>query len=471
MYTYQDFETDLRSGADVAINSAISHHKSENMYKVALDADRYDRQQNTTISQFMKQLFTADGRHVPDHYSSNNKLCSSFFRRLNTQRNTYSLGNGVVFDEEGIKEELGEDFDTRLKEAGYYALIHGMSFLFWNVDHVHVYKYTEFAPLFDEETGELKAGIRYWQIDSNKPMYAVLYEEDGYTKYRKASSGKNGTGTFRVVTPKSAYRVTYAQAELDNEPEIVGEENYSSLPIIPVYGSRLKQSTLVGMKGSIDAYDLVRSGFANDLNDCSEIYWIVSNSGGMDQIDLAEFRKRLKLQHIANVENADDVNVTPYTQEIPYQSRKEFLEEIRSGIYEDFGGLDVHTISAGSTNDHIEAGYQPMDEQADDYEYEIIQAVQNLTRLVFGEPYTPVFKRNKLANNAEITNMILASANYLDEETILNHLPFLTPDEVEGIMERKAQEDYESFNGSEGDLSGSVEDLGEGGPSPNNEDE
>lgn len=471
MYTYQDFETDLKSGADIAISSAISHHQADAMYKTALDADRYDRQQNTTISRFVKKLFTADGRHVPDYYSSNNKLCSSFFRRLNTQRNTYSLGNGVVFDEEGVKEELGEDFDTRLKEAGYYALIHGMSFLFWNVDHVHVYKYTEFAPLFDEETGELKAGIRYWQIDANKPMYAVLYEEDGYTKYRKASSDKNGTGVFQVVTPKSAYRVTYAQAELDNEPEIVGEENYNSLPIIPVYGSRLKQSTLIGMKGSIDAYDLVRSGFANDLNDCSEIYWIVSNAGGMDQQDLAQFRNRLKLQHIANVENADDVNVTPYSQEIPYQSRKEFLEEIRSGIYEDFGGLDVHTISAGSTNDHIEAGYQPLDEQADDYEYEIIQAVQNLTRLVFGEPYTPVFKRNKLANNTEITNMILASANYLDEETILNHLPFLTPDEVEGIMERKAQEDYESFNGLEGEISGSDEDLSDGGTNTSEEEE
>lgn len=471
MYTYQDFVDDLKSGASIAIENAINKHRQTDMYRIALDADRYDRQQNTTISQFIKKLYTDDGRQVPDYYSSNNKLCSSFFRRLNTQRNTYSLGNGVTFDEEGIKEQLGEDFDTRLKEAGYFALIHGMSFLFWNVDHVHVYEYTEFAPLFDEETGELKAGIRYWQIDSNKPMYAVLYEEDGYTKYRKASSDKNGTGQFEEVTKKSAYRVTYAQAEVDTEPEIVGEENYNSLPIIPVYGSRLKQSTLVGMKGSIDAYDLVRSGFANDLADCSEIYWLVSNAGGMDQADLSEFRQRLKNTHIANVENADDVSITPYTQEIPYASRKEFLDEIRSGIYEDFGGLDVHTISAGSTNDHIEAGYQPMDEQADDYEYEIIQSVQNLTRLVFGKGHTPVFKRNKLANYTEITNMILSSANYLDEETILNHLPFLTPDEVKGIMDRKAQEDYDSFNGSGGDTSGSESDLNEGGTNPSGEEE
>lgn len=448
MYTYQDFESDLKQGMSIAqcIDVAIGKHKATNSYRVALDADNYDAQQNTTIMRFVKKLYSNNGQWSVDEYASNNKICSSLFRRLNTQRNTYSLGNGISFNDSNTKEMLGSDFDTRLKEAGYYALIHGVSYLFWNVDHVHVYKETEFVPLYDEETGALRAGIRFWQIDQNKPMYAVLYEIDGFSKFRKASKDKGGTGEFALVENKRAYRQMYAQAEAEQEPEIVGEENYTALPIIPMYGSRLKQSTLVGMKGSIDAYDLVRSGFANDMTDCSEIYWIVSNAGGMDDADLGKFRQRLKVNHIANVEDSDDVSVTPYTQEIPYQARKEFLDQIRSGIYEDFGGLDIHTISAGSTNDHIEAGYQPLDEQADDFEYEIIQAIQNLLRLIGIEEQTPLFNRNRISNQKEKADMVIECANYLDDETVLRHLPFITPDEIDDILERKKQDDYDAFS-------------------------
>lgn len=447
MYTFNDFEYDVKTlGISDALQVAINKHKASEDYKTALDADNYDRQKNTTISRFIKKVFTINGMSGIDTYSSNNKLCSSFFRRLNTQRNTYSLGNGIQFEDETIKEKLGEDFDTRLKEAGYYALIHGVSFMFWNVDHAHVYKLTEFVPLYDEDTGELKAGIRFWQIDEDKPTYAVLYEVDGYSKYRmaKADEIQKGTGKFEVDENKKAYRQTYVSTSVD-EPEIVGEENYNALPIFALYGSRLKQSTLIGMKANIDAYDLVRSGFANDLSDCSEIYWLINGADAMTDKDMANFRTRLKINHIANAGD-DDATVTPYTQEIPYNARKEFLEEIRSGIYEDFGGLDVHTISAGSTNDHIEAGYQPLDEQADDFEYEIIDVIHHLTRLIVNKEHTPIFNRNRISNQKERTDMIIECANYLDDETILNHLPFLTSDEVKVVLERKQQDDYDAFN-------------------------
>lgn len=465
MYTWNDFEDDRKNGNTAsALDYLLQMHQASDSYRIAKDADTYDRQMNSTISKFVKKVRDFEGFEKEDTASANNRLCSNFFRSLNVERNMYSLGNGVQFDsEEDIKEKLGKKFDTKLKQAGYYALIHGISFLFWNVDHVHVFKLTEFAPLWDEETGVLKAGVRYWQIDVTKPVYAVLYEEDGYTKFRKSDSTNGGTGAFEVIEDKRAYRVKYRMADVDSEPEIIGEENYSSLPIIPLYASNLKQSTLIGMKGNIDAYDLVNSGFANDMQDCSQIYWILNNAGGMDSQDLQEFLERLKNNHIASMVD-DEVNTTPYTQEIPYQSRKEFKEEIRNQIYEDFCGLDVHTISAGATNDHIEAGYQPMDNVADDYEYQIIEAVEQLTELVFGEAYTPLFKRNKISNQKEQTDMIIECANYLDDETILNHLPFLTPDEVDGIIERKEAEDYEQFkDDSDTNLDDSSDDSNEDG--------
>lgn len=451
MYTYQDFTKETNKIQ--AITTAINQHLKSNDYQIAKTADLYDHQQNKTINEYVRIIFSLTGTPVEDFTASNNKIASNFFHRLNTQRCTYLLGNGVSFTEhketvveDGVektvdmtKELLGPRFDTDLKNAGYNALIHKVCFCFWNVDRIHVFPFTEFAPLWDEDTGALRAGIRFWRIDPQKPMIAVFYEEDGYTKYKSKS---NVGIDLEETRPKKAYKITVSRSEADGE-EVIGEDNYGTLPIIPLWGSRLRQSTLIGMQQKIDSFDLIRSGFANDLTDCAQIYWILENCGGMSDTDLAKFRDRLKINHIVTADT-DNSKVTPYTQDIPYAARKEYLDEIRAGIYEDFGALDVHTVAAGATNDHIDAAYQPMDEEADDFEYQITEFIQQLLSLV-GVEDTPIFKRNRISNEKEQTEMILSASDYLDDETILNKLPFVSVDEVSGILERKLVSDQSSF--------------------------
>ena len=456
MYTYQDFINEPNKLN--AINAAISHHLNSDIYKTAKSADEYDHQRNETILNYVKTIFTLTGTPVEDFTASNNKLCSNFFHRLNTQRCTYLLGNGVSFsdhkettvNEEGIevtidttKETLGNRFDSDVKKLGYKSLIHGVSFGYWNVNRLHMFPITEFVPLWDEDTGSLRAGIRFWRLDENKPMIAVLYEEDGYTKYK--SNTKVGMD-FEEIQPKRSYKITVSVSEEDGE-EVIGEENYGILPIVPIWGSDLHQSTLVGMKEKIDSFDLIRSGFANDLTDCAQIYWILENCGGMSDEELARFRDRLKIMHIATVDT-DNSKATPYTQEVPYSARAAYLTEIRNGIYEDFGALDVHAVAAGATNDHIDAAYQPMDEEADDFEYQVTEFIQQILKLI-GIEDTPVFKRNRISNEKEQTDMILSASEYLDDETILQKLPFVTVDEVAGILARKARDSEDRFEEDE----------------------
>jgi hypothetical protein len=471
MLTFQDFE--LASDKKKFIARAISEHLLSDTYIKATTADAYDHQKNTTILNYVKTIFTLSGSPVEDFTASNNKLCSNFFHRLNTQRCTYLLGNGVSFTDhkdkvkngDGVevtvdrtKEKLGIKFDTMLKKIGYKALIHGVCYGFWNLDKLHMFPVTEFVPLLDEYTGALRAGIRFWKLSSNKPMIAVLYEEDGYTKYQTISKQNDGSLSdviydnnkyssndydFEEIEPKRAYITKYVHTDAGGDV-IVGEENYGSLPIVPFYGSDLKQSTIVGMREQIDSFDLIRSGFANDLNDCAQIYWIIENCGGMSDRDLARFRDRLKINHIAVADRSGDAKATPFVQDIPYQARKEYLDEIRAGIYEDFGGLDVHTIAAGATNDHIDAAYQPMDEEADDFEYQACEFIQQVLALM-GIEDTPVFKRNRISNEKEQVEMVMMEANYLDDETILSKLPNITPDEISYILARKDMQDAERF--------------------------
>lgn len=457
MYTFQDFMADAEKKGDAfAVGAAINQYKRTADFKIAEDADLYDHQKNKTIMDYVKIIYRMTGEAVEDFTASNNKIASNFFHRLNTQRVNYLLGNGMTFSkDDNVKNQLGVKIDTAVKNLGYYALIHGVSFGFWNVDGLHIFKVTEFVPLWDEETGALRAGVRFWQIDKQKPMYAVLYEEDGITKYKASATD----GKFEEIQPKRAYRLTVRVSNADGE-EVIGEENYGSLPIIPLWGSSLKQSTLIGMRGAIDSYDLIRSGFANDLTDCAMIYWIVGNAGGMTDSDLAQFRDRIKLQHIATVDT-ENSSVTPYTQDIPYSARETYLNAIRAGIYEDYGGLDVHTIAAGATNDHIDAAYQPVDEEADDFEYQVLEFFDHLFELLgLDTENVPVFHRNRISNQNEQTQMVLSAGEYLDEETVLQKLPFITVDEVQDILDKKIREVEDRFSGEdeevpeEGDVNG-----------------
>lgn len=444
IYTYQDF-LDATDKASFVL-AAIQRYMQSETYQTAIVADLYDAQRNKTINEVVPKLYNVAGEKVPDFTASNNKLACNLFNRLNTQRCMYSLANGVSFvdpyeaasgQEDTTKGMLGPNFDHEVKEGGYYSLIHGVSYLFWDLDRVHVFKATETVPLDDEYDGNMKACIRFWRIDQTKPLNAVLYESDGYTKYR---SGKNGT--LEEYEPKRAYKVTYRYTDASDEVISVEEENYPSFPVIRMYGSRLKQSTLIGMREAIDAYDLIKSGFANDLTDCAQVYWIVENYGGMTDEDLSQFLDRLKLNHIANADTQAGGKITPYTQEIPTNARTQCLAEIKAGIYEDFGALDVHTISAGSTNDHIDAAYQPLEENAADFEYWVGDAVTRLLSLQ-GVDDSPIFHRIRISNQKEQVDMVVQEAAWLDEGTILRKLPNITPDEAAAIMLANEDEDME----------------------------
>ena len=57
----------------------------------------------------------------------------------------------------------------------------------------------------------------------------------------------------------------------------------------------------------------------------------------------------------------------------------------------------------------------------------------------------PQFKRNRISNQYEQVQMVMLEAEYFDEETVLNKLPNVTPDEVEGIMQRKGEQERSRF--------------------------
>ena len=313
------------------IQSAIFQHKSSEMYKNAVIAEDYARKRNTTIVEFQKLLYSLDGTAIPDTFSANYKLCSGFFKRFVTQENQFLLGNGTTWNDPSTADKLGADFDSKLQKAGRSALIQGVSFGFFNNDHIEVFKLTEFVPLLDEDTGALSAGIRFWQISDAKPMRATLYMLDGFTEYiwgeRDATGRANTAG--RILRPKQPYKVVTQSSEAEGT-QIIEWQNYPTFPIVPCWGNEDKQSELVGLREQIDAYDLIKSGFCNTVDEASIIYWLISGAGGMDDFDLKEFIDRIRRVHAAAPQDGQSVQAQAI--EPPYQSRDALLSLIKNAL-------------------------------------------------------------------------------------------------------------------------------------------
>ena len=379
--TFQEFEKHEQDRAKW-LGSAIAQYMRSDEYKLAQEADLYERQQNTKINQYVKKLYDITGVAHEDFTNPNNRIASNFFHLLNTQRASYSLGNGVSFANKQLvqqkdytmkisdptKDALGNKFDDVCFRVGLNALEHGVCYCFDNDGEYHVFPMTEFLAFKDEESGKIRAGVRFWCLEWRKrPVIVDLYEEDGYSRY-VTKEGKYGLGALELREDKKPYKETVLVSEADGE-EIIGGENYTSLPIAVMYGNRNKQSTLIGMKPNIDAYDLIHSGYANDLADCAQVYWLIDNAAGMDEADVNRLRDRMLLQHIVVADNQNS-EIRPFTQEIPYNSREACLNRIKDSIYRDFGALDVTTFTGGQkTATEIRAAYQPMDLEADDFEY------------------------------------------------------------------------------------------------------
>lgn len=445
MKTFQDLQQvgENEQNKMQFVNEVISGHKSSDLYRTAVLADEYDRKQNRTIVNYKKFLYSATGEALPDNISANYKITSGFFSRFTTQQVQFLLGNGVTWQNEDTAQKLGEDFDKQLQIIAKSALGGAVAFGFFNLDHVEAFSLLQFAPLYDEENGALRAGVRFWQIDANKPLRATLYEEDGYTDY----IWENGAG--RILTQKRPYILKLASTPADGT-EIYDGENYPSFPIVPLWANPHKQSELVGIREQIDAYDLIKSGFCNTIDEASFIYWTINNAGGMDDVDLADFVHRLKTIHAANVEDTGATAVAN-SLEAPHEGREALLDRLAKDMYADYMALNIDEIKGGAnTATQIRAAYEPMNNKADQFEYCVTDFIQGILE-VAGIEDKPTYTRSYLINTQEEISTIIQAASYLDDEYVTRKILTLLGDADKAQEVLDAMEEYDYKRATQGE--------------------
>lgn len=451
LHTYQDWQTAKEDARRDLLLDIVTRYKASAEFRTALEANEYFRGNNTAVGgkvllkpvavESTNQNTGVKRKRTRLQEIVGNRVRSNFLFRFVTQQNQYLLGNGVTLDETAYKAALGMGFDKALEQAGERALLHGVCWMFWNLDHVEVLPACVDAlsgcvALLDERTGEPAMAVQFWQLSAKRPLYVRLFELDGVTEYRKDKSGLIETA------PKRPYRLTISRDGAGDT--ITGAENYARLPVVPFYASAEKASELTpAIKSKIDLYDRILSDFGDNLDKANDVYWVLNNFGG-SMADIAEMIEQIeKIRAVVNLSDGTGAasTATPQAFEVPHEARRAALELLEKALYADYMALNMDELTGGSlTNVAIQAATTALNLKCDRYEWQAFTAVQRLLELIGVKTEKIRFTRQAITNRSEVVQDIVAMRQDINHETALKLNPYIMPEEIEGIMRDIAAE-------------------------------
>lgn len=453
MLTYQDFLAVGESQTAIAdfVYRVIADHEASTEFKTGQIAGEFYRHRDPYQERIEKIIYDGNGKAILDKYSPNHKLTANWHFIFTTEMVGHLLGNGISFDNPDVKKRLGgSKFDTVLQHCLTYSANDGIAYglvsesgvtpLCFACDNKKPY----FAPLLDEENGKLKAGVKYWRIAPDKPLIAVLYTIQGYMKF-KEFKGEDGKTGLILTEPLKPYNVKSVSNAIQGD-YIIESENYSELPIVPLYYIN-QQSSIAGNEETLLSYDLTLSGFTNDVIQ-NLIYWVLSGYDGMDKEDDMRFLRDMYIQKI--IHNEEHQSAEPRQIEAQYQAREAMLTRLEQQLIRDYMAADTKTLRNGAvTTVEIKSAYKDLERKCDLVEEQVREFVRNILR-IYGisedEPFH--FTRPNELNKSEEVNTLIASAQFCGDEYTTRKILEVNGDidEFENIQQKKQEEEMTMFN-------------------------
>ena len=441
-YTYQDW-LKMGGGAKSA-RKIVESYKSSDFFRAAIEANRYFDGCNPALDDKYllrvetREVNAGDGekmRYADTVRVAGNRVPSSFLRRFVCQQNQYLLGNGVTLKDAEAKQRLGRGFDVKMQQLGESALLHGVSYGYWNLDHLEpisaaVDLDSGCVGLLDEVTGEIGTAIQFWRVSSTRPLYMRIFEPDGVTVVNFHRD------QYHEVQAKREYRLHVRRDALGET--VTGGENYGMLPVIPLYANDEHQSELTpSIRAKIDMYDRIMSDFGDNLDRANDVYWVLNNFGGSVDQALQVVQEINELKVAMSVSDGTSTSsAEPHTIEVPYAARQTALTLLEKALYSDFMALSMDELTGGSlTNVAIQAAMTNLNLKCDHYEWQCLDFVQRVLRLIGVETEEIAFKRRQIANQSETVQDIYIMRSDIDRETALKLNPYISQDDIPGILE------------------------------------
>jgi SPP1 family phage portal protein len=386
---------------------------------------------------------------------ADNKVSSNFYQILVDQEAGYLATTDPVINvdddnlNEQIKQELGDNFSLTLQSLIVDASNAGIAWLHYWIDEGGNFRYAEVTPAqiypvySDDLAKDLVAVKRVYKQLNDSGEYDTIVE---YWDDQTCTSfiRKNQNDEFELY---ECFNL------IDNSTdEIIGQtsvfkHNLGEVPFIKFKKNIYEKTELEKVKGSIDIYDKVYNGFANDLEDIQQTVIVLKGYGGTV---LADFLDTLRNEKAINVDSDGDVSQLQI--EIPVEARNSMLETTKQKIFMEGQGIDPDKFmdNGALSGKAVKGLYASLDLKATMTEKNFRPAVAKLIRAIMRylnvsdwltRNISQQWSRNAIQDTLETAQALNAVAPFTSKRTLASANPF-----VEDVDQELANEADDKVN-------------------------
>ncbi len=385
--------------------------------------------------------------------NADNRIAHNFHEIIVNEKAAYMLTYPVQFDagskrlNDDIRRVLGDDFECDAQRLCVEACNAGRAWLHCWMDAAGRLQYApvdaeQVIPVYkDSLKRELRAVYRYYQEELENGGTAIYFEhwtDSEFTTYILDGSLEIPSHRFRA------------------EPLTV-QHKLGRVPFIEFRNNHMGTGDLVRYKGLIDLYDIVISGFANDLEDIQQIIYIIENYGGANLKEFLTDLKRYKA--IKTNPQSGSGGVKTLQIEIPVEARKVLLDIVKKQIYESGQALQQDVESVGNASGvALKFFYRKLELKAGLTETEFRRGFGELVRVILrylheddALPVKQTWTRNAISNDLETAQIAQMSAGIVSMKTIWENHPWVdNADEEEKRVQQETGErdEYQNIGGT-----------------------
>ena len=409
-----------------------------------------------------------DGKLKEDTTRSNVRISHPFFMELVDQEVQYMLsgdGNFIRSDDPDLQSMMETYFDDSFWSEVYEALTgcitKGFDYLYayYTADNRIGFQHADSMGVVEvaaKDTEDQEEHVIYWYVDHIEKEKKVIKKIQVWDERETWYYVQEGDGEIMADD----------KTPLNPRPHIItknekGERFGSSFHFIPFFrlDNGAKQfSGLKTIKDLIDDYDLMACSLSNNLQDFTDAIYVVS---GFQGADLDELMHNIKVKK--HIGTSPDGKLDIKTVDIPDEARKAKLELDEKNIYRFGMGFNSAQLGDGNiTNVVIKSRYALLDLKCNKLEIRLKEFLKKIIKVVLDEINAAngtdyqlknvyiKFQREIITNaqdNAQIQltdaqrqgqqiNNILAAANMLDDETVIEAICNILDIDYEEIKDK-----------------------------------
>lgn len=414
--------------------------------------ERYYRNENDILFRKKKEETEQDEAMNPLR-NADNRISHNFHGMLVNQKAAYMFTYPPLFDvgaetnNKLISRTLGTKFRKVCKKLCINASNTGIAWLhFWKGKNkklrYSVIDSRQIIPVWtDDQERELKAVLRTYS--------KILDDGKGYIVYEiwtdtccESFAQEIGSNTDLLLFYSM---LEHCIIDIEREGANIYKHEWGRVPFIPFLNNDMEISDLKNVKGLIDAYDKVYSGFVDDLEDIQEIIFVLSGYGGTE---LDEFLKDLKKYKTVSLDDeGESAGLSTLTIDIPVEAREKMLAMTRKEIFEQGQGVDPQPENYGNASgEALKFMYTLLELKAGLMEIEFQISLEEFVQVICQhlgiacDDVQQTWTRNMIRNDKELADICRDSVGIISQKTIVKNHP-LVEDPAEELKQIGQEED------------------------------